>query len=168
MSAVKFTSRHLELDELARHAWEREREEGGGGWRTLKGGGKGFWIWIWEGELTRVSWLKPQTAPWRGRHACQQNTAPNTLSLALTRMIHSSLPHSHACSCHLCWFLFWCWIFILVLSSDPCASYLLHGLSNLSESRSTCLMFFAPWYVPVHQRWAPASCFVSMSISLHY
>lgn len=105
---------------------EREREEGGGGWRTLRGGGKGFWIWIWEGELTRVSWLKPQTAPWRHRHACQQNTAPNTLSLALTRMIHSSLPHSHACSCHLCCFLFWCWIFILILSSDLCASYLLH------------------------------------------
>ncbi len=49
MSAVKFTSRHLELDELARHGGEREREreeradEGGGGWRTLRGGGKGFW-----------------------------------------------------------------------------------------------------------------------------
>ncbi len=81
--------------------WRREREreeradEGGGGWRTLRGGGKGFWSGrIWERELTRVSWLKPQTAPWRHRHACQQSTAPNTRSL--TRMIHSSLPHSHA------------------------------------------------------------------------
>lgn len=102
---------------------EREKEKERSGPRKvgvddgLRGRGKGFWSGrTWEREMTRVSWLKPQTAPWRHRHACQQSTAPNTRSL--TRMIHSSLPHSHADTCHLCCFLFWFWICILVLFSD--------------------------------------------------
>lgn len=114
-----------------RETQQRERERVGVGWR------KGFLESEWENmrELTRVSWLKPQTPP--GDADMRVNrTLPQIHSLSRSDEKDSLISHTLS---RMLMSPLLCLILVLDIYSRSL-------LCLCAESRHACLTFIAAWY----------------------